>query len=585
MIKKFLVLLFLALAFVACRSENDGGTTVNTPPPVSREVEGAAPGEDANVSVEEGDERLTRHGLDANLRFLEPTQISVGMWDRASERLPDFSQSHWAEWIIENALADHNLAVNFITIPRWDEQAFLTTLLGAGNAPDIGYTFSFPMVETFAGMGAITDLAPIVTEYADWAPNMFGLLTRDNVFWNLNPRTGQLWAIEGRLIADGRVNTFIREDWLNTLGIAPPNSLESFEAALIAFRDNAELLLGDDAQFMIPMFMGEDAAWNAQTLIESFIPDSITEREWYVHGFDDRRFMHPTTKEAFRVVNRWFNDGLIYREFIHANAGNTVHDDQIRLGYVGSMIANWDLPFRAADRFTTEMRQHRGPDANFIVVTPFPNDSGQTVKYMPPPVDRKIFFPSTNSNPVASLLYLDWISRASVREYLAFGIEGIHRQTLENGAIMSLAEDDNHSFPNNMIFGGLRNFDLTITVNGIDLGDPERTIATLALNYPGIEPNAVLDARNAGLNHMRVWRQVQTRPIDSQEGMSTPLNDFRNTILHNSITASVDNFDSVWDSMFSQYLAVGGQDIINERRQAWIEEFGDVEFMPNWTGW
>lgn len=598
--KKFTKVLFLAvalaalLAVAACTNNNDDTPTTPrqesaTPPAQTTPVEAAAPGEDADVEVDAGDPRLAAHGLDENLRFLETVHITAALWDRGNERVPDFSQSYWAEWIQEQILIDHNIAVEFVAIPRWEEQPFLTTLLGAGDAPDVSFTFSFPLVETFANMGAVTDLAPLLAQYSDWMPNTYGLLTTENVYWHENPQTGNIWALAGRHITDGRINTFIREDWLNTLGIAPPTTQQEFEDALIAFRDNAELLLGADASRLVPFMMGSDVGWETGTLIESFIPDNISERDWFVYGFDDRRFMHPTTKEAIRVVNRWFNEGLIFQEFAYGEAG-TLGADMIRLGHVGAFIANWDLPFRAADRYITEMREHIGPEANFIVVTPFPNDAGHTVMYMPPPTDRQIFIPHSASNPVAALLYIDWMSRASVREYLAFGVEGIHRETQPDGAILSLAEGPadeagSHRFPDNMVIPSLRNFDISLMVNGVDLGDPARSLATLMLSYPGIAPEAIMAARDAGLNNQRVFRQVSVRPIDAQEGMSTPLNEFRDTVLHNSVVAPVAEFDAVWDRMYAQYLAMGGQAIINERRQAWEETFGDVDYMPGWQGW
>jgi len=585
------VALFAAmLALTACANDDPPAPPAPTPaPPAAAPVATPPPGEEIDVEVEEGDPRLSQHGLDENLRFIETASITAALWDRGNERVPDFTQSYWAEWVRGAILADHNIDVTFIGIPRWDEQPFLTTLLGAGDAPDVSFSFSFPLVQTFAGMGAIMDLAPLLATYNDFLPNMYGLLTSDNVYWNRDARTGEIWAVAGRLIADGRVNTFIREDWLNTLGIAPPTNIQQFESALIAFRDNADVLLPHEPHALIPFMMGSDVGWGTMMISESFIPNNISERDWYVYGFDDRRFMHPTTREAMRVVNRWFNQGLVWQEFAYGHAG-TEGDDQHRLGRTGSMIVNWDMPFRAADAWITTMREEIGPEANFIAITPFPNDSGQTVKYMPPPTDRSVFFPHTNSNPVASLLYLDWMSRASTREYLAFGVEGIHRETMPDGAIRSLAEGPAdeagaHRFPDNMVIPSLRNFDISLMVNGIDLGDEARTIATLALAYPGIDPDAILAARNAGLDHMRVFRQVQVRPIEAQEGMATPLNEFRDTVLHNAISASEADFDSVWDSMFAQYLAMGGQAIINERRQAWIEEFGDVDFMPGWEGW
>jgi len=593
---KFLVVVAIfgvLFALTACAREAAPAATP-TPAATPAAPVTPAPGQVGTPEVATGDPRLAEHNLDENLRFESPVNLSVAMWDRSQDRWPDFTTSMWADWMRENVYEIHNINVNYVSIPRWDEQEFLTTLLGAGNAPDVSYTFSMPVVETFAAMGAVLDLAPLLAQYNDWLPNLYGLLTPMNVYWNRNPHTGTMWGLAGRLEADGRVNTFIREDWLNQLGIAPPQTAEQFEAALIAFRDNADALLGDNAHMIAPFMLGaSDPGWGIMLITESFIPDAITEREWFRYGFDDRRFMHREASfQALQMVNRWYNEGLIWNDFLYGNDAIPTPDDTTRLGFTGSMIANWDMPFRAGDRWITDMRENVGPEANFIVVTPWQNDAGNEVMYMPPPTDRTLFMPSSNQNPVAGLLYLDWISRIDVREFLLFGLEGIHRETLPNGAIRSLGErpadspEGEHRFPDNMIFGGARNFDLAITQGSfIAMADANAALATLALAYPGISEEAVLAARSAGLDRQRVFRQVVTRTIEAQEGMAVPLNEFRNQLYSNVITAPVADFAATFNRLYDQYLAMGAQAIINERDAAWVEEFGDVQFQPDWPGW
>jgi len=581
------LLVVAALAAVMALSACDGGDA--TPQAPITPVEAPAPpavvaeaGEDVVVEVAADDPRLAQHGLDENLRFLETQTISVTIWDRGHERMPDMDDNGWTEWIQQQVLADHNINVEFVVVPRWEESAFTSTLIGAGSAPDVTFHFGgMALTNTFAGMGALLDFGPLLAQYNDWLPNMYGFLG-DNVYWNIDPITGQNFALASRRTEIMRQNTFIREDWLNTLGLAPPTNFDEFEAALIAFRDNAELLLGDDADMMVPMLMDSDVGWAAMALIESFIPDDITEREWFRYDFDVRRIMHPTTKEAIRIINRWFHEGLIFQEFAYGEAG-TLMGDLVRLGVVGAQIANWDMPLRAGgDLQIVTMREHRGPDANFIPITPFPNDAGNRVMFAFSPADRNIVLPHTNSNPIASLLYIDWISRQSTRDFLAFGEEGRHHAVEAGGALRILPGDEQ---PDNMIFAAVHNFDINFISNGFCLGDNDRTVATLALAYAGISPEAVMEARSVALDAARVWRTVHTRPIEAQEGMTTPLNEFRDTVFHNAVVAPIDQFDSVWDTMISQYMSMGGQAIINERDQAWVELFGDVDFMPGWEGW
>ncbi|MCL2570890.1 MAG: hypothetical protein FWE11_00665 [Defluviitaleaceae bacterium] len=614
--KKFLKLLMviavlaaLLAVVAACGSDDEDAATpdeVATPAPPP---ETPPPGEDGDVEVDAGDERLTRNNLDENLRFNDPVTIRPMLWDRSSDRVPEFAEGYWAQWVSSNILEDHNIVLDWVQVPRWDQEPFLSTLLGAGDAPDVSFTFGFGMVETFAQMDGIMDLAPLLREYNDWLPNMYGLVG-SNVYWNLNPDTGELFAIANRMVADGRVNTFVREDWLNTLNIAPPTNLQEFEDMLIAFRDNADTLLGADANRMIPFRLTDDVGWTADPLISSFIPDNITERDFFVHGFDDRRFMMPGMQDGLRVLNRWFHEDLLWNDFPLYSAGDDIIDDQIILGFVGAFSHNWDYPFRQDPGVIVRMQEETGnPDANFIVVNPFPNDAGNIVHYMPGSTDRTIFFPATNNEPVASLLYLDWMSRLSTRSMLAFGYEGVHHVRHANGAF-ELLPAEVHTFeldadgepvldedgdpiilethfnwPDHQHIPSLRNFDISLMINGVELGDPALNAATVALGYPGIDSARIADARNAGLDHARIARRVQLRPIAAQEGMSDPLSNERDRIFAVLITATTpENFDSAWTTMFQGYLNMGGQAILNEREQAWIEQFGDVDFQngPDW---
>jgi putative aldouronate transport system substrate-binding protein len=332
---------------------------------------------------------------------------------------------------------------------------------------------------------------------------------------------------------------------------------------------------------MIPYRLTRDAGWTGDPVITSFIPSSITDREWYVYGYDDRRFMYPGIKEGVRLLNRWYNEGLIWEDFTLHPAGDPMGDDLIRLGYVGSFIGNWDLPFRPAEAFQTHLRDNIGPHARFIPITPFTNDAGIVRKFFPNPTDRFIFFPSTNRNPLASLIYLDWISRPDVREFLQFGIEGVHRRTLPNGAILTLGETDTHSWPDHQFIPSLRNFDITMTINGIALDDPYLTVATLALGYPGTTPEEIMAARSAGLDNATWFRQVMTRTIEAQTGMSGPLADQRDVLLHTIIAGTNPaNFDSEWTRLYQNYLNLGAAAIIREREAAWVEQFGNVDRMP-----
>ncbi|MCL1988488.1 MAG: hypothetical protein FWG64_11055 [Firmicutes bacterium] len=559
--------LFLISIVAACATESPAVT--------------APQGNAAETAVEPVANPQLRDGLDDNLRFTEPRTISVALWDRSHDRIPNFNESYWAEWVQSQILEDHNIIVEWVPVPRWEEAEFQSTLLSAGSAPDIGYTFNMGMLTTFSQMGGMQDLAPLMRNYGDLLPHLYTLLG-NNIYWNLDPLTGELFSIAGRLIIDGRNNMFVREDWLDALDLEIPRTVDEFEEMLVAFRDNAELLLGDDAANIIPYQVAAEIGWTIDPILSANIPNDLSEREWFRYGFDIRRFTVPGIQEGVRTINRWYHMGLLWDDFTVYDINQTMASDLIRLGYVGAFAGNWDFPFRAQDALITTMRENQGEQANFIAIPPLRNDAGVSVNRMPNPVDRFIFFPTTNNEPLASLLYLDWISRPEVIEFLAFGIEGVHRQTHADGAIEVLGETDTHSWPDHQFIPSLRNFDIAITINGISLGDPVLDARTLAFGYPGIAPEAIMYSRAAGLDFAYFPRNVVTRIRPTEEGMSVPLADQREIILAQLISqATPETFDSMWATLFQQYLNLGAQAIIDDRDAAWVEAFGDVDTMPD----
>ena len=103
-----------------------------------------------------------------------------------------------------------------MSVGRWTEVDDLNNLLATGDAPDVCVTYSYPTIQTFAGMDGIIDLNPLLTEYKDLLPDLWALLGDYNIYYDQDPETGSVWAIEAVLAESARINTFIRKDWLTS---------------------------------------------------------------------------------------------------------------------------------------------------------------------------------------------------------------------------------------------------------------------------------------------------------------------------------------------------------------------------------
>ena len=499
-------------------------------------------------------------------KFAETRHITVRLFQRG-DNVPE--QSPFADYIRNGMLEKYNVEVEFAVGGRWTEPEDLGNLLAAGEAPDICYTYSYPTILNYADMDGIIDLAPYIEQYKDLLPNLFELLGEENIYWDQDPETGKLWALETRLVNNARINTFIRKDWLDKLGMPLPTTKAEFEECLKAFRDNAELLLGDDAARMVPYSTSQDIGWRNNILTVSFVPDAISDEDLYIFGYDDRQQLLPGAKEAMRLLNKWYNEGLVWKDFALYGSGDTTEDDNLKAGFVGAFQHNYDYPYRNGDdSIDANLKRNVGPEAAFVAVDCFENDAGVYRKYLGSTVDRKVCFPATNDEVLASLLYLDFISSPETILALQTGTEGINHERAENGAYMMKAVDS--ADPNYQ--ASLNNIDFTMTCNGQYLG--EYTEASFAYGYAPVDPELVETAYAVAMNDGRVPGHFSLPAIEAEVGIGTTLSTERDSFLNKAVTASVEDFDAVYDAGLQNYLDIGGQDIIDERAAKMAEYYG-----------
>ena len=560
------VVLACAMVFSLAACGNTSGGSANAPAGTDSNGSDAAPSGDAVAS------ELT------DGKFADTRHITVEVYDRNNDGGSDPTNNVYTEYIKKGMLEKHNVEVEFVAIPRWTETDEINTQLAAGTAPDVCVTYSYPTIKAYADMDAIIDMRPYIDNYKDELPNLWNWLGETNLYWNSDLNDGTTWAIEAKLANMNRVITFIRKDWLDKLGLKEPTTKQEFHDVLVAFKENADTLLGSDASKIIPYSVSYDVGWRAGTLIESFLDPNMSDKEYYVNGFDDRKLTQNGTKEGVKLLNEWYNEGLMWKDFYLYSSGDTTEDDMMKAGYVGAFTHNWDYPWRNGDdSIAANLKRLVGDDAKYIAIDPFEDKNGGHNKFLAGPIDRKIFFPATNDEPLASMLYLDFISDSANVEYLQIGDEGITHTKDANGIVFMQTADDDHAGarPNSGY-----NIDLTMTTNGLRLSSDDLTIKSMAYSYANVDPEDVVNAINVSLHDAKYPTSIDLGTIDAEVGIGDSLTGIQRSTFDKAVAAPEADFDSVWDSGMADYLAAGGQAIIDERLATWEAAYGSSTMIP-----
>lgn len=570
------LVLAMTLSLAACGKKSEVKDTSNDKETtVTKETTETKEAKEPEVQKEAVAEDPTNGEL-VNGKFAETRKITVEVYDRGNDGGSDPTNNKFTDYIKKGMLETYNVEVEFKAVPRWTEVEQINNLLAASDAPDICLTYDYATIQTYANMGGVLDLSSYVDDYKSILPNFWAWLGETNIYWDKDPVEGTLWAIEGKLANNNRINTFIRKDWLDKLGLSLPTTKAEFEKVIIAFRDNASTLLGADADKMIAYSVGSDVGWRAATLIESFMDPDITDRELYLNGFDDRKLTQKGTKEAVKLLNKWYNDGLMWKDFALYPAGDSTEDDMMKAGYIGAFTHNWDYPYRnGEDSIHANLQRLVGEDAYYVVCDPFEDSKGTHTKFVSSTAgDRKIFFPATNDEPLASMLYLEWISTPENIQYLQIGDEGINHNVTADGAVSVVAATGND------IQNSGFNIDYTITCNGLNLVDKDQTAKSIAYSYAGVDPALVEESNRVAKIDAVPAKNINVGAITSEEGMGTALKDKRDVLLCTAVSAAVSDFDSVWEKGIQDYLSSGGQAIMDERAANWLKVYGDVDMKP-----
>lgn len=262
--------------------------------------------------------------------------LKVEVFDRGNSPAPHTITNNYLTKLVQEKFGDpNNIDVEFVPIQRSEEVTKLNVLMASNtDVPDIVFTYDSSVFYRYAQQGGLTDVGEILDEYG---PNLKKFIGEDTLaFGQLE---GQQYAIPGKRAITGRYSSYIRQDWLDKLGLPVPTTTDELYTTLKAFKEKDPGNLGSKN---IPMGMALAPA-QFETLIFSFmkpISGDLTYSQRYELP------LHEGFKDALQFLNKLYNEGMISKDF-SLDEDKTQLAKDIQNGNVGYWSEDVDVLFYA----------------------------------------------------------------------------------------------------------------------------------------------------------------------------------------------------------------------------------------------
>ncbi|MDO5416095.1 MAG: extracellular solute-binding protein [Lachnospiraceae bacterium] len=293
-------------------------------------------------------------------------------------------------------------------------EKFPADIYGGANLK--GPIFTYALQGAFIPMNdLIEEHAPNIKKYLEENPEIKKALTAPD---------GNIYMLN--YVPDGEAGRayFLRQDWLDKLGLSMPTTFEELETVLYAFRDGDPN--GNGQKDEIPYFNDKFEEmirlanlWGARVYSNDSFQDRI------VVGENDKLYhawTAPEFKEAIAGLNQWYEDGIIDPE-IFTRKQNTSRQTLWTKDNVGGMTHEWIAS--TTSYCHNEELLKAVPDFKLGVMLPVNKNGKGFEEHQRAMMKPDGWAISSNcKNPEAAIRFMDWFYSEEGNRAANYGIEG-----------------------------------------------------------------------------------------------------------------------------------------------------------------
>lgn len=469
------------------------------------------------------------------------------------------TDNYWTRWMQTNFGDSNGITLKYIPVPRSNDSEKVNTMMAGGSAPDIIFSYDSTMIMDYGKDGGLHELSALVEEFGT------NLKANMSETFEYGMAGTNMWAIVAKRVNVGRYTTFIRTDWLDKMNYKLEvnenghyhMSIDDFTTLL---RQAKTLDLDNTGMEIYPLgVIGAYSATQSRPIIYSFVntPELTDE----MRACYDEMFW-PGYKEGVRYLNTLYNEGLVDPDFMVDT--DTSYPSFSALLSNGRMLAyGHDCQYTTA----VEALYNANPEANITAVQ-LDNQYGKQFVDVYAPTGMYIAVPATCKHPEAAVKYLDFLANYDNSKVLHYGFEGIHYEMIDGvpTTIEKTAEEKAADTKND--YERITVGDMMLVYNGRPYG--------YASSTAGMDP---IKARLANLTDLGYemakvggsapyyFQGIKTAAQEEYDGFLPGLT----SNLPALIACKVEEFDAMYDTVLNDYLAAGGQAVIDDQIKLYRE--------------
>lgn len=321
-----------------------------------------------------------------------------------------------------------NLDIRVIVPPSEGYEVKLNALMASGNPPDMLSVFSDVWVANYAKSGLLQPLN-------DWI-DRYGSALKAGIpkeAWDKVTLNGNIYAIPSINEIRGTELMYARKDWLDKLGLKPPQTLEQYYEVIRAFTRSGPAGSGK------PETHGLTLIENLGRSSPFFGAFGVQLGQWLER---DGKLVYadilPETKEALTFLHRLYAEQLLDPEFPINKNRNL--EKKIASGQVGLLSATW-----YDTRGTIELNRKNDPQAEWIPLDYPVGPAGHKGTYETSLIRQYQVVPAHSLRAGAVIRMLNFIAGEGNRE-LKLGFRNQVWSERDGRIVTDFTEHDKHLY-------------------------------------------------------------------------------------------------------------------------------------------